>query len=338
MLRSICIPSNRNLKLVQENIETTLHYVQSSNDIELVIADNSNDKSKESFLGNLKNDKFNYLISEFKKPTDNFFHCLNESKGKFVSNIGDDDKIIRLGDKKFENISDDVVGFRPSFVVYTKDYGVINFSNFSIIENSALLRINEYFKKNGGNNNTLYSFFKKNIVLDVQKLIQKHPFRNTGYFDWSIVLAYIAEGKIISDPSTVIFYDNTRWTTTEQISSSITDLFINEDLNPKLADYLFMLLAIDSFILLARKNSRLDYQERFSTAFTIMNSYLDNFFKSINTIKFDATEINMINQMMSYSDFNNKFRVFLKIIDYLSPGKSAAYEFFMLDSTDIKIS
>ena len=139
--------------MIQENIESALCYAQSTDDIELVITDNSNDKSKESFLGNLKNDKFNYLISEFKKPTDNFFYCLNKSKGKFISNIGDDDRIIRVGHKKFENISDNVVGIRPNFVVYTKEYGVSNFSNFSIIENSPLLRIKEYFKKNGGNIN-----------------------------------------------------------------------------------------------------------------------------------------------------------------------------------------
>ena len=338
MFRSLCIPSNRKLNLIKNNIDSTLNYINSFEDIELVLTDNSKDNEKERYLSNLKNKQFNYLISEHHGTTDNFFYSLNKSKGQFVCNMGDDDKIIRLGSENFKNIGSDVIGIRPSFVIYTSEYGVMNHSNFSITEDSAIRRINEYFTKCNGNNNTLYSFFKRDILIEVHNITQFHPFKNSGYWDWTVVLALISEGKIISDPSTLILYDNSNWTTDEKIESSVTDLFLKQNLNPKLANYLLLLLAFDSFILLARKQSTLNINEKINLAQTVMNSYIDNFFKSIKLDKFDTTEINYINKLISIVDFSERFKIFFNLIDYLSPGKSEEYLFFLTESTGIKLN
>ena len=88
-------------KFNKNNIDSTLNYINSFEDIELVLTDNSKDNEKERYLSNLKNKQFNYLISEHHGTTDNFFYSLNNSKGQFVSNMGDDDKIIRLGSENF---------------------------------------------------------------------------------------------------------------------------------------------------------------------------------------------------------------------------------------------
>jgi len=338
MFRSLCIPSNRKLNLIKDNIDSTLNYINSCADIELVLTDNSNDKNKEDYLSKLKGKQFNYLISEYKGTTDNWIFSLKSSKGKFISNMGDDDKIMRLGTLNLNNIGSDVVGIRPSFIVYTNEFGVMNHSNFSIIEDSPIKRINEYFKKCNGNNNTLYSFFKKNILIELYDILQFHPFKNSGYWDWTVVLALIAEGKIISDPSTVIFYDNSNWTTNEKIQSSVTDLFVKENLNSKLANYLLLLLGFDSFILIARKHSGLGLNEKMNLALTVMNSYIDNFFRSIKLDKFDTTEINSINKLISTKDFMERFKIFFKLLNYLSPGKSEEYLFFLTESTGVELT
>ena len=59
-----------------------------------------------------------------------------------------------------------------------------------------------------------------------------------------------------------------------------------------------------------------------------MNSYIDNFLKSIKLDKFDTTEINYINKLISIVDFSERFKIFFNLIDYLSPGKSEEYLFF----------
>ena len=93
---------------------------------------------------------------------------------------------------------------------------------------------------------------------------------------------------------------------------------MKQNLNPKLANYLLLLLGFDSFILLARKQSTLNINEKINLAQTVMNSYIDNFLKSIKLDKFDTTEINYINKLISIVDFSERFKIFFNLIDYLS--------------------
>ena len=331
--RTILIPSNRNLSAIKENFDSSLNYVESLENIDLLLTDNSCDEKKKQYFQQIKNEKFKYLESNFQGPSDNFYYGLQQAQSEYLLGLGDDDKILRLGDDYFDNVRTDFVGVRPSFVVYTKKRGVENFSNFSILEDTPIKRINEYFAKCAGNNNTLYSFFKKDIHLNIQKVLQNHPFRNTGYFDWAIVISFLAEGKVISDPSTVIFYDNERWSSTEIIHQSVLNLFKKNGLNPKLSNYLLLLLAFDSFILLSREDSALNINEKYSTALIVMNSYLKNFFSSLNLDNYDVKEINFINKIMSINDVNAKFKIFFELIDYLSPGKAEQYNNFFQLST-----
>lgn len=327
--REILIPSNRNLSLIKENLDSSLNYIESLDNINLLLTDNSGDTEKKKYCQQIKNKQFKYLESNFQGASDNFYYGLQKAQGEYLLGLGDDDKILKLGDDCFNNVTIDFVGVRPNFVVYTKKRGVENISNFSILGDTPVKRINEYFSKCSGNNNTLYSFFKKDIHLNIQKALQNHPFKNTGYFDWAIVLSFLAEGKVISDPSTVIFYDNERWSTTETINQSVVNLFKKNDFNPKLSNYLLLLLAFDSFILLSRKDSTLNMNEKFSTALVVMNSYLKSFFSSINTNNYDVKEINLINKIISIDELKSKFKIFFELIDYLSPGKAEQYNNFL---------
>ena len=59
-------------------------------------------------------------------------------------------------------------------------------------------------------------FLKEIFLLKFTILLNSIHLKNSGYWDWTVVLALISEGKIISDPSTLILYDNSNWTTNEK--------------------------------------------------------------------------------------------------------------------------
>ena len=64
-----------------------------------------------------------------------------------------------------------------------------------------LQRIKQYYSLANGNNTTYFSLYKGNMLNDIFKLLKYHPTRGCDYTDWSIVLACVASGKILVDPS-----------------------------------------------------------------------------------------------------------------------------------------
>ena len=333
MNRSICIHSNRNLNTVKDNIHSVINYVESSKEIEFVLSDNSQDEEKEKYFKNIQNRNFNYLISPHKELTANAYHCLENSKGKYICNLGDDDKIIKLNNK-LDVITDDFVGIRPNFVVFTKENGISNFSNFSIMQNTPVKRIEEYFKKCNHNNNTLYSFFDRSVYLPLISLINtSHPFKHNGYFDWPVVLCFIAEGKIITDPNTVIFYNNERWDSDEKTEQSVNKLFTKNNHNEKLGNYLYMLLALDSYILLSRIGSSLSDKEKLEVASKVMMSYLKIFFKSLSIEKFNAKEMNFLTKLTSSNKIPDILKLMIDLVELSEPGKGNEYYYFYQKAT-----
>ena len=118
-----------------------------SSDIEFVLSDNSQDEYKKEFCKKISSNNFNYLTSNAKNSAENALNAIKNSKGRFVLNLGDDDKIIKIGNFQVNNNEkDNVIGYRPNFAIWTEKYGITGLSNFSI-SSHPIRRVNEYFQK-----------------------------------------------------------------------------------------------------------------------------------------------------------------------------------------------
>ena len=163
MLRSICLPTKRNFLKSRKSVDSALMYLKNSTNTELLIADNSSDKEKSDYLKNNDVKNLKYFNTDGFSQVQNSFICYENASGRFISSMGDDDFIFSNGIFDERNISQDIVGIRPSFAVWDKTIGIHGFSNFTIMSDDPIIRIKEYFVKAKGNNNTLYSFFDKKL-------------------------------------------------------------------------------------------------------------------------------------------------------------------------------
>ena len=288
---SICIPSNRKLIDCQGSIDSAIHYISQRKNSELQVSDNSADINKLNNYDINKSENFTYKNNNNLNEFQNWRNASLCAKGYYVGYMADDDYIHQIGKQQIYERDSKIVGYRPNFVVWEEERGIIKATNFSILENDSKSRVESYFNKNGGNNNTLYSFIRSNITSDITDLCLLHPIKS-GYYDWAIVLAYISSGILIEDNSTVYVYDNRNWSgPQEKINQTVEKLMIKGGLDNRGKLFINLLLAIDSFILIGRKSSPVERVELYDAAQFSLFMYLNSFLKfhneniSIYTVK-----------------------------------------------------
>ena len=336
---SICMPSNRGLSASQASIESVLTYATLRENTEFCISDNSNDPSKAEKYLPLVNENFKYSVSPDLTEPQNWFNALSISEGDYVSNIGDDDYLLSTG-KQMEYILDkNIIGYRPNIVVWDKKQGVIRATNYGITGNTAKERIANYFKLAQGNNNTLYSFIKKDSMVNIFELIANHPISKSGYYDWAITLGYVSSGNLLPDPSSLYIYDNHNWSgTAEDIQLAIKNLFIKGGQNERGILFLNILLAIDSYIIIARRSSEINFDERMDAAeyafMTYAQSFLNNYLA--NTNLYSKKEIEAIKNFQSLSSISDLVIESIKVIGSYNEELLIPYLEFLKASIDKK--
>lgn len=252
--------------------------------------------------------------------------------------MADDDFLIALGPSQILKLDDNISGYRPNFAVWEKDLGITRVTNFSIIGKTAKERIQCYTKNSKGNNNTLYSFFKRELVIDIANLCAFHPVKS-GYYDWAIVLAYASSGNIYTDNSTLYIYDNHNWSAAKNIvDSSIKNLLIKGGLDDRAPLFLNLLLAIDSFILIARRSSPIDNFEKLDAAMYSFAGYLNVFIRkfNLNKILFTQSEINAITQLSGTKGLSELLTSALNVLEAYNPELIIPYMEFYFISIDHK--
>lgn len=284
---SICIPSNRKLTDSQGSIDSALNYISQRNNSEVCVSDNSEDILKLNKYSNIQSDRFNYRFNKGLKEAENWQNASLNSIGHYIGYLADDDYIHSIGKPQVYEYDSKIAGYRPNFIVWEENKGIIKTTNFSIIEQNAKARVEAYFNNCNGNNNTLYSFIKKNISLEITSLCQLHPIKS-GYYDWAIVLAYVSSGVLIEDNSTIYIYDNRNWAgSQEKINQAVEGLFVKGGLDGRGQLFINLFLAIDSFVLIGRKSSPVDRVELFDASqfamFAYLNAFLKLFEKNKNT-------------------------------------------------------
>ena len=319
--RSICMPSNRPLGNSQRSIESALTYIKLNKDTDFSVSDNSGDLLKSEKFGQQITDRFSYHADHSLSETQNWLNAAKLSSGKFIAFMGDDDFIISTKAQMTRIDNPLTIGLRPNIIVWDKNSGVTAGSNFAITERTAKDRIQKYFELAKGNNNTLYSFIRRDISLDINFLCQEfHPVK-TGYYDWAIVLAYLSSGILQVDHSNIYVYDNNNWNGSEiDISNRIKSLFEKGGVSDRAAYFIKFFLGIDSFILILRRQSPTSRGELEEAAIFSLYSYMQSFAEDYNKHKnlFTSAEQSIIELGSQVTDINNMLSWILKVIESFS--------------------
>jgi len=312
------MPSNRSFNDSKPSINSALFYVSQRSNFELCISDNSKDDPKNKYYSNETNSKFKYKASPGFSISENWLESIMLADSNLISVMADDDFLVPLpGNQTYES-DKNVIGYRPNIVVWDKEIGANRVTNFSITGNRAIDRVKNYFNFALNNNNSLYSFFRKDLILDIGTLCYKfHPMAKVHYYDWSQVLSYVSSGNLLTDNSTLYVYDNANWSgNTENINNYTEQLFFKNGLDKRSLLFISLFQAIDSFILIFRKSSPIPRDELLEAALFVFSSYLNNFFNaySLNKEKYFLKEKMAIEKIFKLTSTSQVFSQAIEII------------------------
>lgn len=330
---SICIPSKRKLIDSKNSIESALHYINNSKNTEFHISDNSEDPAKKEYFDAIVNPNIHYKDSKGADAPLNWRNAISSASGDFIGILNDDDLLIKIDPTTSLDSSELVncIGFRPNIAVWEKEKGIVRQTSFEIVGETALQRVQKYFQINQGNNNTIYSFMRKDILKDIHYLnFEANP---TGgwYNDWAMVLGYVSSGNIFTDHSSLYIYDNHNWAgTSQEITARIESLFTGCGLIKRSIIFLPLFNAIDSFIFIGRKSTPISRQEALDAGIFALTLYLKSFIQSFqkNPDVFTEIEKNTIRILISSIGLREILNAVLEVINAHAPEATDKYRYF----------
>jgi hypothetical protein len=295
------MPSNRLLDESRSSIED-MSLLTRAYDVESILFDNSLDKNKSKFV------KENSSISLYNNNSpivgsENWKACIAAANRNFILMMGDDDRVNFLSNPLpiLNNLPDSYIGIRPLFIPFSKTSGVISVESFSTEAETAKDRLSQYFSMNGGKNLSFYSIYKRSIFVDLmQDFYQFHPTK-AGYTDWSLVLALISMGKISLNKNLIFYYCIDNWISNDLAQSSNENIYRSAGLPLDALCIQSALTALDSFALIARKNSPVSTSEKYDASIFAMSIYYNGL---INALKSNHN-----------SEINEKVKLSLNLID-----------------------
>ena len=117
---------------------------------------NPHDTSKNEYIGSINEDRVIAKSNFGLDASENWLTAAEECDSVFLGSLADDDFIYHHDDLSEWRASDDISGYRPNIAIWESGYGLRGSSIFEITGDTPIQRVDEYFKKNGGNNLTLY--------------------------------------------------------------------------------------------------------------------------------------------------------------------------------------
>ena len=279
-----------------------------------------------------------YQNTSGKDASDNWISTLGNVDTDFLSFFCDDDLIFYTGDNHidYSDVDRSIVAMRPSIVHWAKESGIYNSSNFSITNSSAKERIESYLNLNNSHNTTLYSAYRSDIIIPLYLLQNKYHPTRSGYADWSIVFGLISSGLINNDPNSILVYKNTNWYgTSDFINDNIVKLFTEVDLPPKSAHLLPLFKALDTFILIMRSFSPVEFNQKIAAATYILLFLINSFLSSERSIinLFTQTEINLFAELSKVQTLRNALDLTLSILSLQRDDLHGKYLTFYFHST-----
>ncbi|MBK8763189.1 MAG: glycosyltransferase [Burkholderiaceae bacterium] len=214
MTLSLLMPTNR---ASVPALSKVLHVASlASADIEVVIADNSGDDAKRRLLAGLRSDTVKVVSTEPTAPRVNAQRVLDESSGKWIQFIADDDYLIESGLRKLASFAEaiedgsGVVAATGGFFVESPN-GVSSLRYAGLDAPRGLDRLRA-FVSTAAPNLLYYGALRRDFVELSLVLQGQLPF-NLSYHDQVISALMLAVGKVLPVPQYVYLYDLGGWST-----------------------------------------------------------------------------------------------------------------------------
>ena len=328
---SIFMPSNRNYSDSRSSIESAMTYTKLRDGSELCVCDNSGDFNKSSQLTAFKSHSFQFIEAPGTSGSENFLKAMNSTNGRYIHRLDDDDHILSTGNSIKYEFDKKIAGYAPNFIIWDKGKGIIQTKSRGIKDLKAKDRINSYMQIANGNNVTFYSAISRSLSLDINNTIfNLHPIKG-GYWDWAITLAYVSSGVLLEDHSTLHVYNLENWRDGEQINKGISKIFSGVGSGNRGHLFLRLLLAIDSFLLIARNTSPINRDEASEAAQFAFAKYCTSFMQLYekNKKNFLPAEIESIEKIhTNHGGFLGLLHWALNIVEIFEPSIINQYKVF----------
>jgi hypothetical protein len=329
---TLCLPTNRPLEEARPSILSAIAAAELAGG-EVIISDNSNDTRKASWLKTVvkRLDGLVQLIFDPGASAEaNWLNCLNRAQGKFLGVLSDDDILNFIGLPSFDH-PDDVAAVKPNIVVWQPNTGVTRVNNFAIDSPSALERVHTYFRLAAGNNSTYYSFLRTDLFRTVYHLCQvSHPTRGS-YIDWAQVLAWVSSGRYVVEPNIVLIYNNRNWSgDAASLANRVAQQYNAAGLPRGTERFASALQALDSFILIARRSSPVEDQERLDAAVWALVNLTKPLLAqaTANSRAFSPDEHRILERLHLASDPEAVLGALLRLLDHLDADLARRYLLF----------
>jgi hypothetical protein len=300
--------------------------------VEVVISDNSGDDEKEKYITGAYGDRVKYIHCPGISAADNVSSAMLGTSGEFIMMCADDDVIVKMSPlfPHRDDISEKTVVIRPTIALYDRSRGVTRFDAFDIVGGNARSRVDRYFSLHGLKNTTYYSFVRRDVAIESLRLATLHPLSASGYYDWAMVISYVAFGDLIAENRMIYAYDESKWSDAESSGTSLLSAFKAAGFGPHTADFLWFLVAIDSFLFICRRGSPLARMEALEAGVAAFSFYLEMFLRGYETSRhlFSAEEQREISRIASIVDVRSALDVALGIIDTHNAALGRKYREF----------
>jgi len=332
---SLCMPSVRPRADAETSIRSGWSYARERG-AQFVVSDNSRDPAKDALLTELESEGLTCVHQAPAGESDNWRSAFDASGGTWVGFLSDDDLLLPLpGGQQHLEDHPDIAGYKPDIVINSAGYGITDVLNFQVEAESATERVMQYLRRNQGKNCALFSFFRRSLLGELVELVNGHHPTRAGHTDWSTVLALVSTGKLLSDKSTLLVYNNTNWTTQEQVDASNRRIFTKVGLSERSRHFVSLFMGLDSFILIARSTSPVERAERLQAGTLAMHLMFQQLAKVADRSEMSPKESLAVDMLGAGDNLKTMLRDGIKLVELHCPELVERYQAFYRASLEL---
>jgi hypothetical protein len=214
---SILIPTHRDSLLVCSRIAQACSWA--SDDIEVIVRDNSGSAEKRELLGKFQRDNCRMIFAEPCDGLENFFEVLRPAKGEFVFMIADDDFCFDHAIASLPRIlasvrgDQSVIGVAGAYAIESSQG--TSFATYKNLDSDDVAARLAGYLSYPGPNVLYYSPLRRVLFQRLLDFFAKTLPFYFSYHDQIACLLYLLNGKFVPLPRLLYLYDFGAWETGE---------------------------------------------------------------------------------------------------------------------------
>lgn len=223
-------------------------YAVASDQVQVIIRDNSGDASKRKLLATLSKPNFLAISVDPCEGRENFAQAFALADGAFIQMAADDDDYFERGLNALIAVANVHVN-EPSFVGVTGTYILEQTNGSAILDyvglnaNAAIGRVHGYLALQGPNL-LYYAAVRHNLIAEVIEMEKRYPIR-FSFRDQLAVLGWLLSGAFAHAGRLVCIIDNSNWETAESAIKTDLGYYYSEGLDPILRQFHWLFCAFE---------------------------------------------------------------------------------------------